>query len=190
MASPKAGTGTSDIVIDPSDIVIETSAAKSGDGNVAQALVHVMLSSANAAIDPVYVDHSYKIAERDALIYVAINQSLNFVVQRPFPLLKYPNAHKDTNFNRWTLRSRWQWGYLSRKQIRPMLFRERKPVFQFGTCRVVSEDGKRGSASTTNASCLGSTYGNCCSVKGNCGGTAAFCSLVNLCQPSFGTCTA
>ncbi|KAL5323224.1 hypothetical protein ACEPPN_007757 [Leptodophora sp. 'Broadleaf-Isolate-01'] len=97
MASPKAGTGTSDIVIDPSDIVIETSAAKSGDGNVAQALVHVMLSSANAAIDPVYVDHSYKIAERD-----------------------------DTNFNRWTLRSRWQWGYLSRKQIRPMLFRERE----------------------------------------------------------------
>lgn len=61
---------------------------------------------------------------------------------------------------------------------------------QFGTCRVVSEDGKCGSASTVNAICIGSTSGDCCSVKGNCGKTDAFCSSKNLCQAEFGTCTA
>jgi len=58
----------------------------------------------------------------------------------------------------------------------------------FGKCTPVSTDGKCGSASTTNASCIGSTFGNCCSVKGNCGSTAAFCAVANLCQPTFGTC--
>ena len=60
----------------------------------------------------------------------------------------------------------------------------------FGTCTPVSTDGKCGSASTVGAMCLGSSFGDCCSVKGNCGTTAAFCSTANLCQPSFGTCTA
>ena len=60
---------------------------------------------------------------------------------------------------------------------------------QFGTCKVVSEDGKCGSASTVNATCLGSTFGDCCSVKGNCGTGPAFCADINLCQPTFGTCT-
>lgn len=60
---------------------------------------------------------------------------------------------------------------------------------KFGTCTPVSTDGRCGSASTTNAMCLGSTYGDCCSVKGNCGKTPAFCGVSNLCQPGFGTCT-
>ncbi|KAH6720298.1 hypothetical protein BKA61DRAFT_594595 [Leptodontidium sp. MPI-SDFR-AT-0119] len=59
----------------------------------------------------------------------------------------------------------------------------------FGTCYPTSLDGKCGSASSTSASCSGSTFGKCCSVKGNCGDTAAFCAVSNLCQPTFGTCT-
>ncbi|KAH9203225.1 hypothetical protein DL95DRAFT_321853, partial [Leptodontidium sp. 2 PMI_412] len=59
---------------------------------------------------------------------------------------------------------------------------------KFGKCTPVSTDGKCGSASTTGATCLGSTFGNCCSVKGNCGSSAAFCSVGNLCQTMFGTC--
>lgn len=60
---------------------------------------------------------------------------------------------------------------------------------KFGTCNPTTTDGKCGSASTTRASCIGGTFGNCCSVKGNCGSTAAFCATANLCQPMFGTCT-
>ena len=61
----------------------------------------------------------------------------------------------------------------------------------FGTCYPTSTDGKCGSASTINANamCSGSTFGQCCSVKGNCGDTDAFCKTVNQCQPLFGTCT-
>ncbi|KAH6698281.1 hypothetical protein BKA61DRAFT_497263 [Leptodontidium sp. MPI-SDFR-AT-0119] len=59
----------------------------------------------------------------------------------------------------------------------------------YGTCATVSTDGKCGSASSVGAICLGSTFGNCCSVKGNCGSSDAFCKTSNLCQPTFGNCT-
>lgn len=58
----------------------------------------------------------------------------------------------------------------------------------FGTCNPTRTDGKCGAASSTRASCSGSKFGNCCSVKGNCGSSAAFCAVANLCQPVFGTC--
>lgn len=58
----------------------------------------------------------------------------------------------------------------------------------YGTCLPISTDGKCGSASSTNAICSGSGFGDCCSVKGNCGSSAAFCSAGNLCQPNYGTC--
>ncbi|KAH6702152.1 hypothetical protein BKA61DRAFT_435555, partial [Leptodontidium sp. MPI-SDFR-AT-0119] len=58
----------------------------------------------------------------------------------------------------------------------------------FGTCNAVSTDGKCGAASATPASCFGSTFGECCSVKGNCGGSDAFCGVDNLCQLGFGVC--
>ncbi|CZR69561.1 uncharacterized protein PAC_19461 [Phialocephala subalpina] len=57
------------------------------------------------------------------------------------------------------------------------------------TATPVSLDGKCGSASTTGATCAGSSFGSCCSVRGNCGSTPAFCAVSNLCQPKFGTCT-
>lgn len=58
----------------------------------------------------------------------------------------------------------------------------------YGTCLPISTDGKCGSASSTNAICSGSGFGDCCSVMGNCGSSAAFCSAGNLCQPKYGTC--
>lgn len=59
----------------------------------------------------------------------------------------------------------------------------------FGTCTPTSGDGKCGATSSSYATCLGSSAGGCCSVKGNCGSTDAFCLTSNLCQPMFGTCT-
>ncbi|KAH6724004.1 hypothetical protein BKA61DRAFT_20403 [Leptodontidium sp. MPI-SDFR-AT-0119] len=60
----------------------------------------------------------------------------------------------------------------------------------FGKCTPTSTDGKCGSASVPGASCIGSTFGDCCSIKGNCGSSAAFCAIDNLCQPNFGMCSA
>ncbi|KAH8586454.1 hypothetical protein B0O99DRAFT_644390 [Bisporella sp. PMI_857] len=49
-----------------------------------------------------------------------------------------------------------------------------------------SVDGNCGSNSQRNATCLTSTYGNCCSSKGFCGAEIAYCG--EGCQPEFGTC--
>ncbi|PVH69577.1 hypothetical protein DL98DRAFT_661603 [Cadophora sp. DSE1049] len=57
------------------------------------------------------------------------------------------------------------------------------------TALPMSVDGKCGSASSIQATCAGSSFGQCCSVKGNCGITDAFCKTANLCQPIYGTCT-
>ncbi|KAF4435068.1 agglutinin isolectin 1 precursor [Fusarium acutatum] len=50
-----------------------------------------------------------------------------------------------------------------------------------------SKDGNCGSNSETNATCLTSTFGNCCSEKGFCGKTSAYCS--EGCQSAFGSCS-
>ncbi|KAH7230914.1 hypothetical protein BKA59DRAFT_535872 [Fusarium tricinctum] len=50
-----------------------------------------------------------------------------------------------------------------------------------------SKDGNCGSNSETNATCLTSTFGNCCSEKGFCGKTSAYCS--EGCQAAFGSCS-
>ncbi|KAK2480701.1 hypothetical protein H9L39_06340 [Fusarium oxysporum f. sp. albedinis] len=50
-----------------------------------------------------------------------------------------------------------------------------------------SKDGNCGSNSETNATCLTSTFGNCCSEKGFCGKTSAYCS--EGCQEAFGSCS-
>ncbi|KAL3449899.1 hypothetical protein BJX65DRAFT_272142 [Aspergillus insuetus] len=49
-----------------------------------------------------------------------------------------------------------------------------------------SIDGNCGSNSDSSATCLGSEFGNCCSVKGYCGKTDAYCG--EGCQLEFGTC--
>ncbi|KAL4913896.1 hypothetical protein BDW62DRAFT_156668 [Aspergillus aurantiobrunneus] len=49
-----------------------------------------------------------------------------------------------------------------------------------------SIDGNCGANSETNATCLDSTFGNCCSSKGFCGETSAYCS--EGCQLEFGEC--
>ncbi|KAL4983483.1 hypothetical protein BDW68DRAFT_181532, partial [Aspergillus falconensis] len=49
-----------------------------------------------------------------------------------------------------------------------------------------STDGNCGANSETNATCLNSTFGNCCSSKGYCGSTTAYCS--EGCQLEFGSC--
>ncbi|KAL4993254.1 hypothetical protein BDV10DRAFT_179472 [Aspergillus recurvatus] len=49
-----------------------------------------------------------------------------------------------------------------------------------------STDGNCGANSETNATCLNSTFGNCCSSKGFCGSTTAYCG--EGCQLEFGTC--
>ncbi|KAL4750543.1 hypothetical protein BDW72DRAFT_175619 [Aspergillus terricola var. indicus] len=49
-----------------------------------------------------------------------------------------------------------------------------------------STDGNCGAHSETNATCLNSTFGNCCSSKGYCGSTSAYCG--EGCQLEFGTC--
>ncbi|KAH6683982.1 hypothetical protein B0J14DRAFT_466527, partial [Halenospora varia] len=48
----------------------------------------------------------------------------------------------------------------------------------------VSIDGSCGHDTT----CLGSTLGNCCSKNGYCGSAAAYCSVNEGCQSSFGIC--
>lgn len=62
----------------------------------------------------------------------------------------------------------------------------RLSVYMKGSSGGVSTDGK---CSANGKSCLGSGFGDCCSVKGNCGSSDAFCNTANLCQPKFGTCT-
>ncbi|EED16163.1 lectin precursor, putative [Talaromyces stipitatus ATCC 10500] len=52
----------------------------------------------------------------------------------------------------------------------------------------ISTDGNCGSNSKTNSTCLGSTYGDCCSAKGYCGGTSDYCG--GGCQSAFGNSTA
>ncbi|KJR87858.1 LysM domain protein [Sporothrix schenckii 1099-18] len=52
----------------------------------------------------------------------------------------------------------------------------------------ISTDGKCGTASSKNATCQGSTFGNCCGPSGTCGSTPAFCSGRLGCQPTFGEC--
>ncbi|KAK3384880.1 hypothetical protein B0H63DRAFT_542954 [Podospora didyma] len=47
----------------------------------------------------------------------------------------------------------------------------------------VSTDGRCGN----NVTCLGSTFGNCCSSAGYCGGTEAYCSP-HTCQRAWGGC--
>ncbi|PTU25686.1 hypothetical protein P175DRAFT_0514359 [Aspergillus ochraceoroseus IBT 24754] len=58
----------------------------------------------------------------------------------------------------------------------------------------ISTDGNCGSNSDTNTTCLTSEFGNCCSSKGFCGGTSAYCgegcqtAFGKCCQSSFGSC--
>ncbi|CAK7233345.1 hypothetical protein SCUCBS95973_008563 [Sporothrix curviconia] len=61
---------------------------------------------------------------------------------------------------------------------------------KYGFCTPVSTDGTCGTASSVNAMCLYSAFGDCCSKAGTCGTTSASCSLAVGCQPDFGTCTA
>ncbi|PYI14592.1 hypothetical protein BO99DRAFT_289714, partial [Aspergillus violaceofuscus CBS 115571] len=49
-----------------------------------------------------------------------------------------------------------------------------------------STDGNCSANSANNATCLTSTYGNCCSAKGYCGSTSAYCGAG--CQPGYGKC--
>ena len=60
--------------------------------------------------------------------------------------------------------------------------------FTGGAGPSVSTDGLCGTASATNATCLGSGFGDCCSATGTCGKTAAACDLSAGCQVDFGTC--
>ncbi|RSL60825.1 hypothetical protein CEP53_005300 [Fusarium sp. AF-6] len=55
------------------------------------------------------------------------------------------------------------------------------------TTNPTSKDGNCGANSETNATCLTSTFGNCCSSKGFCGKTSAYCA--EGCQDAFGTCS-
>lgn len=52
----------------------------------------------------------------------------------------------------------------------------------------VSLDGRCASNSLLKATCLGSSFGSCCSSYGNCGSTPQHCAI-GTCQPEFGTCT-
>lgn len=51
----------------------------------------------------------------------------------------------------------------------------------------VSTDGSCGQPS--NTTCLGSTFGSCCSEKGFCGATNDFCNPTAGCQSSYGSCS-
>lgn len=51
----------------------------------------------------------------------------------------------------------------------------------------VSSDGSCGESSSQT--CLGSTYGSCCSLKGFCGSTNDFCNPTAGCQSSYGSCS-
>ncbi|KAL4924246.1 uncharacterized protein BDV17DRAFT_295562 [Aspergillus undulatus] len=62
---------------------------------------------------------------------------------------------------------------------------------QFGECndasvQTISTTGSCGATLTSNVTCLGSTYGDCCSGKGYCGGDTAYCG--SGCQGEFGRC--
>ncbi|CAK7206520.1 hypothetical protein SEUCBS139899_009316 [Sporothrix eucalyptigena] len=60
---------------------------------------------------------------------------------------------------------------------------------QYGTCvNRVSTDSKCGAASSVDATCLGSTFGNCCGSAGTCGSTPAFCYGRLGCQVKYGNC--
>lgn len=50
----------------------------------------------------------------------------------------------------------------------------------------ISNDGSCGNG----VSCVGSTFGDCCSAHGYCGSTDAYCTATNGCQADFGTCGA
>jgi hypothetical protein len=57
----------------------------------------------------------------------------------------------------------------------------------FGSCAstlVVSTNALCGG--TTDATCLGSVFGNCCSQYGYCGSSTSYCG--SGCQPGFGSC--
>ncbi|KEF52080.1 uncharacterized protein A1O9_11706 [Exophiala aquamarina CBS 119918] len=51
----------------------------------------------------------------------------------------------------------------------------------------ISTNGDCGSRSSINATCLGSTFGDCCSTNGYCGSTDVYCGAG--CQVAFGTCS-
>lgn len=51
----------------------------------------------------------------------------------------------------------------------------------------VSQDGSCGQA--LNETCLGSTFGDCCSTRGFCGSTNDFCNPTAGCQSLFGSCS-
>ncbi|KAL4981239.1 hypothetical protein BDW66DRAFT_156304 [Aspergillus desertorum] len=62
---------------------------------------------------------------------------------------------------------------------------------EFGTCndasvQTVSTTGSCGATLTSNVTCLGSEYGDCCSRMGYCGGNASYCG--DGCQSGFGSC--
>lgn len=62
---------------------------------------------------------------------------------------------------------------------------------EFGECndgsvQTISTTGSCGSTLTSNVTCLGSTYGDCCSGKGYCGGNSNYCG--SECQSGFGNC--
>ncbi|KAL5333693.1 hypothetical protein BJX70DRAFT_380201 [Aspergillus crustosus] len=61
----------------------------------------------------------------------------------------------------------------------------------FGDCnnaseQTVSTTGSCGSTLTSNITCLGSTWGDCCSGQGYCGGNASYCTTG--CQSEYGNC--
>ncbi|KAL2807893.1 hypothetical protein BJX63DRAFT_55976 [Aspergillus granulosus] len=61
----------------------------------------------------------------------------------------------------------------------------------FGICndasvQTISTTGSCGSTLTSNVTCQGSTYGDCCSRNGFCGGDNTYCGAG--CQPEFGNC--
>ncbi|RAH66876.1 uncharacterized protein BO66DRAFT_404439 [Aspergillus aculeatinus CBS 121060] len=60
----------------------------------------------------------------------------------------------------------------------------------FGTCDAgptVSADGLCGAPSSSNATCAGSTSGDCCSINGYCGSTEEYCGI-GSCDSSYGNC--
>ncbi|CAK7221307.1 hypothetical protein SBRCBS47491_004483 [Sporothrix bragantina] len=59
---------------------------------------------------------------------------------------------------------------------------------KYGYCKPISTDGKCGAASSVNAICLYSAFGDCCGANNTCGKTTAFCNTDEACQPDFGTC--
>ncbi|PYI26912.1 hypothetical protein BP00DRAFT_303956, partial [Aspergillus indologenus CBS 114.80] len=61
----------------------------------------------------------------------------------------------------------------------------------YGQCsdasvQVVSTTGSCGETATSNTTCVGSVYGDCCSGLGYCGGNSSYCGPG--CQPLYGSC--